>query len=191
MADFKGKCIIVSAPSGAGKTTIVKHLLKSIPSLAFSVSATSRPPRSNEVDGKDYRFLSEENFRKRIQANEFLEWEEVYPGRFYGTLKSEENRLSGEGKHIIFDLDVVGGVNLKAHFGSAALALFIQPPSLEVLAGRLRNRSTETEDTLAVRLSKASSELKFAGQFDKIIINDDLEEACRQSEIWIKEFLNT
>ena len=191
MADFKGKCIIVSAPSGAGKTTIVKHLLKSIPSLAFSVSATSRPPRSNEVDGKDYRFLSEENFRKRIQANEFLEWEEVYPGRFYGTLKSEENRLSGEGKHIIFDLDVVGGVNLKAHFGSAALALFIQPPSLEVLAGRLRNRSTETEDTLAVRLSKASSELKFAGQFDKIVINDDLEEACRQSEIWIKEFLNT
>jgi len=191
MADFKGKCIIVSAPSGAGKTTIVKHLLKSIPSLAFSVSATSRPPRSNEVDGKDYHFLSEENFRKRIQANEFLEWEEVYPGRFYGTLKSEENRLSGEGKHIIFDLDVVGGVNLKAHFGSAALALFIQPPSLEVLAGRLRNRSTETEDTLAVRLSKASSELKFAGQFDKIVINDDLEEACRQSEIWIKEFLNT
>jgi len=191
MADFKGKCIIVSAPSGAGKTTIVKYLLQSIPSLAFSVSATSRPPRSNEVDGKDYRFLSEENFRKRIQANEFLEWEEVYPGRFYGTLKSEENRLSGEGKHIIFDLDVVGGVNLKAHFGSAALALFIQPPSLEVLAGRLRNRSTETEDTLAVRLSKASSELKFAGQFDKIIINDDLEEACRQSEIWIKEFLNT
>jgi guanylate kinase len=191
MADFKGKCIIVSAPSGAGKTTIVKHLLQSIPSLAFSVSATSRPPRSNEVDGKDYRFLSEENFRKRIQANEFLEWEEVYPGRFYGTLKSEENRLSGEGKHIIFDLDVVGGVNLKAHFGSAALALFIQPPSLEVLAGRLRNRSTETEDTLAVRLSKASSELKFAGQFDKIIINDNLEEACRQSEIWIKEFLNT
>jgi len=191
MADFKGKCIIVSAPSGAGKTTIVKHLLQSIPSLAFSVSATSRPSRSNEVDGKDYRFLSEENFRKRIQANEFLEWEEVYPGRFYGTLKSEENRLSGEGKHIIFDLDVVGGVNLKAHFGSAALALFIQPPSLEVLAGRLRNRSTETEDTLAVRLSKASSELKFAGQFDKIIINDNLEEACRQSEIWIKEFLNT
>jgi len=191
MADFKGKCIIVSAPSGAGKTTIVKHLLQSIPSLAFSVSATSRPPRSNEVDGKDYRFLSEENFRKRIQANEFLEWEEVYPGRFYGTLKSEENRLSGEGKHIIFDLDVVGGVNLKAHFGSAALALFIQPPSLEVLAGRLRNRSTETEDTLAVRLSKASSELKFAGRFDKIIINDNLEEACRQSEIWIKEFLNT
>ncbi len=191
MADFKGKCIIVSAPSGAGKTTIVKHLLQSIPSLAFSVSATSRPPRSNEVDGKDYRFLSEENFRKRIQANEFLEWEEVYPGRFYGTLKSEENRLSGEGKHIIFDLDVVGGVNLKAHFGSAALALFIQPPSLAVLAGRLRNRSTETEDTLAVRLSKASSELKFAGQFDKIVINDNLEEACRQSEIWIKEFLNT
>ena len=191
MADFKGKCIIVSAPSGAGKTTIVKHLLQSIPSLAFSVSATSRPPRSNEVDGKDYRFLSEENFRKRIQANEFLEWEEVYPGRFYGTLKSEENRLSGEGKHIIFDLDVVGGVNLKAHFGSAALALFIQPPSLEVLAGRLRNRSTETEDTLAVRLSKASSELKFAGQFDKIIINDNLEEACQQSGIWIKEFLNT
>jgi len=191
MADFKGKCIIVSAPSGAGKTTIVKHLLQSIPSLAFSVSATSRPSRSNEVDGKDYRFLSEENFRKRIQANEFLEWEEVYPGRFYGTLKSEENRLSGEGKHIIFDLDVVGGVNLKAHFGSAALALFIQPPSLEVLAGRLRNRSTETEDTLAVRLSKASSELKFAGQFDKIIINDNLEEACQQSGIWIKEFLNT
>lgn len=191
MADFKGKCIIVSAPSGAGKTTIVKHLLKSIPSLAFSVSATSRPPRSNEVDGKDYHFLSEDDFRKRIQANEFLEWEEVYPGRFYGTLKSEENRLWGEGKHIVFDLDVEGGVNLKAHFGSAALALFIQPPSLEALAERLRNRSTETEDTLAVRLSKASSELKFAGQFDKIIINDNLEEACRQSEIWIKEFLKT
>jgi guanylate kinase len=191
MADFKGKCIIVSAPSGAGKTTIVKHLLKSIPSLAFSVSATSRPPRSNEVDGKDYHFLSEDDFRKRIQANEFLEWEEVYPGRFYGTLKSEENRLWGEGKHIVFDLDVEGGVNLKAYFGSAALALFIQPPSLEALAERLRNRSTETEDTLAVRLSKASSELKFAGQFDKIIINDNLEEACRQSEIWIKEFLKT
>ncbi len=191
MTAFKGKCIIVSAPSGAGKTTIVKHLLHTIPNLAFSVSATSRPPRSNEVAGKDYHFITEDDFRKQIQANEFLEWEEVYPGRFYGTPKSEIKRLWAAGNHIIFDLDVVGGVNLKTYFGSTALALFIQPPSIKVLEERLRKRSTESEETLATRVSKANSELKYASQFDKIIINDDLDKACQQSVIWIKEFLNT
>ncbi len=186
---MEGRSIIVSAPSGAGKTTIVKHLLRRIPQLAFSVSATSRPARPDEKHGKDYYFLTEEVFRQRIDAGDFLEWEEVYPGRFYGTLFSELQQIWKDGKSVIFDLDVIGGCYLKEHFGEKALAIFVQPPSIEELASRLYQRFTETPETLRQRTEKARYEITFAERFDVVIVNDELEKACAAAETHVKQFL--
>lgn len=187
---MKGKLIIFSAPSGAGKTTIVKHLLQLGFDLEFSVSATSRQPRAGEVNGKDYYFLSESEFRKKIENDEFLEWEEVYSGIFYGTLKSEVERIRHAGKNVIFDVDVVGGLNIKKFYGSEALAVFVQPPSVEELKNRLRNRSTESEEKIEMRVAKAEHEMEFAGRFDVIIVNNELSEALTKAEKITAEFLS-
>lgn len=190
MEIHKGKAIIFSAPSGAGKTTIVRHLLNNPDlRLSFSVSATSRPKRGNEVDGKDYYFLSAEAFKKRVAAGDFLEWEEVYTDQFYGTLKSEIHRIWESGNNVIFDVDVVGGLNLKKIFGDNALAIFVQPPSIEALNFRLRNRSTETAEKIAIRIEKAAHEMQFAPQFDFILINDKLEDALQQAEAKVSAFV--
>ena len=173
----KGKCIIFSAPSGAGKTTIVRHLLEQGLPIEFSVSACSREPRGHEKDGVDYYFLGIEGFKQKIAEGAFAEWEEVYPGRYYGTLRSEVERLWAEGKVVAFDIDVVGGRNLKQQFGDRALALFVAPPSLEVLGQRLRGRGTETEDQITQRLAKAEWELAQAPDFDRVVVNDDLDRA--------------
>jgi guanylate kinase len=190
MTNKVGKCIIFSAPSGAGKTTIVRHLIHNtkLP-LGFSVSATSRAPRSYEVDGVDYHFITVEQFRKLIQEDAFIEWEEVYENHFYGTLKSEIARHWSAGKAVVFDVDVVGGLNLKKIFGNKALALFIQAPSLEVLEERLRNRKTETEERIQFRIAKAKKEMEFAVEFDAIIINDDLNLAFLEAEELVGNFL--
>jgi guanylate kinase len=185
-----GKAIIVSAPSGAGKTTIVRYLLGAVPELRFSVSACSRPKRNEETDGKDYYFISADDFRNKIVNDDFVEWQEVYPGSFYGTLKSEMDRIWLLGKTPIFDVDVVGGLNLKKYFGADALALFIQPPTIEELESRLRNRATESEETLQKRLGKAAYELNFAPRFDEIIINDNLQLKCLEVSNLIKTFIN-
>ncbi|MCB9170341.1 MAG: guanylate kinase [Flavobacteriales bacterium] len=185
-----GKCVICSAPSGAGKTTIVHHLLQAGLGLAFSISATSRPRRPNEVDGRDYYFLDQEEFLQRVHAGAFLEWEEVYPGRYYGTLRSELERIWTGGHHAIFDVDVKGGMQLKKTFGGNALALFIRPPSLETLAERLVKRGTETEASLKVRLEKATIELQAGPRFDAVVVNDDLQRACHEAEERAREFLN-
>lgn len=185
----KGKCIIFSAPSGAGKTTIVHYLLKQDLGLEFSVSACSRDPRDNEVDGKDYYFLGIDGFRKKINENAFVEWEEVYTNNFYGTLKSEMERIWNEGKTVIFDVDVIGGLNLKKQFGDDALAVFVQPPSYDELEKRLRGRSTESEEKINQRMEKANKELSFAEKFDMILINDDLTTACNKAEEVVRRFL--
>jgi len=185
----KGKLIIFSAPSGAGKTTIVKHLLQKNLNLEFSISATSRAPRNNELHEKDYYFISNEEFHEKVKNNEFLEWEEVYQGTCYGTLKNEVERIRNLGKNVIFDVDVVGGLNIKKYYGDEALAIFVEPPSVEELRKRLRNRSTETEEKIQMRIAKAEHELSFAKQFDIILINSDLEEACKDAEKLVQEFL--
>lgn len=184
-----GRAIIISAPSGAGKTTIVHRLMQQGLNLAFSVSATTRPRRSNEVDGKDYLFLSEADFRERIDQGGFVEWEEVYPGRFYGTLRSEVDTILDAGCHPIFDVDVEGGLNLKGHFGQEALAIFIAPPSLEALEARLRTRGTETEESLRKRVEKAAHELTYAPRFDAVVVNDDLERASSEAHALVRAFL--
>ena len=186
---MKGKLIIFSAPSGAGKTTIVRHLLKNNLNLEFSVSATSRAPRHNETHGKDYYFLSAEEFKKKITNGEFLEWEEVYKGVYYGSLKSEVERIRNHGKNVIFDVDVVGGLDIKKIYGDEARAIFVQPPSVDELLSRLQNRSTETEEKIQMRIAKAEQELSFASEFDVIITNNDLTQACKEAEIVIREFL--
>lgn len=187
--ELNGKCIIFSAPSGAGKTTIVHHLLTKNLGLEFSISACSRAPRVNEVDGKDYYFMSVEEFKKRIDQNAFVEWEEVYPDHFYGTLREEMQRIWGNGKTVIFDVDVVGGLNLKKTFGENALSVFVQPPSYEALEVRLRARSTESDEKIAQRMEKAGKELKFAKDFDIILINDNLNDAFERAEKLVKTFL--
>lgn len=187
---MQGKLLIFSAPSGSGKTTIVKHLLSNFENLAFSVSATSRQPRANEVNGKDYYFLTEKEFRRRIDNDEFLEWEEVYAGIFYGTLKNEVERLRNNGKTVVFDVDVVGGVNIKKYYKDEALAVFIKPPSVEELRIRLKNRLTETDDAIAMRIAKAEQELSFEIQFDVVLINDDLQTAVEKAERLVSDFLN-
>lgn len=187
----KGKLIIFSAPSGAGKTTIVKHLLSQDLNLEFSISATSRKPRINETHTKDYHFLSQEEFQEKIENDEFLEWEEVYEGTCYGTLKSEVERIREAGKNVIFDVDVVGGLNIKKYYGDDALAVFVQPPSVEELRNRLTMRSTETEEKIAMRIAKAEHELSFAPQFDLVLINDQLEHATEKAERLILDFLKT
>jgi len=188
--ELTGKCVIFSAPSGAGKTTIVHHLLNAQPKLEFSVSACSRDPRPNEIDGKDYYFLGLEGFRKLIQEKAFVEWEEVYTDNYYGTLRSEIERIWKEGKTVIFDVDVVGGLNLKRIFGPQALAVFVKPPSYEELEKRLRLRSTETEEKINMRMAKAKKELSSAKEFDVIIMNDNLELACAKALQLVSEFIN-
>ena len=186
---MKGKLIIFSAPSGAGKTTIVKHLLQKGFDLEFSISATSREPRPKEMKGKDYYFLSTEEFVQKVQNDEFLEWEEVYKGTRYGTLKSEVERIRNNGKNVIFDVDVVGGLNIKKYYGDEALSVFVQPPSIEELRKRLTSRSTETEEKIAMRVAKAEHELSFADLFDVVIINDNLETAFAEAENLVSDFL--
>jgi len=184
-----GKLIIFSAPSGAGKTTIVKKLLKDFPNLEFSISACSREKRPKEIDGKDYYFLSAEEFKTKIENNEFLEWEEVYPGSFYGTLKSEVERIWANGKHVIFDVDVVGGMNIKNYYNEKALAIFIMPPSVEELENRLQRRDTETQESLKKRIAKAEHEMTFADKFDTIVVNTVLEDAVSETKLKTKNFL--
>ena len=191
MNKSEGKCIILSAPSGAGKTTIVRFLLSKFDDLSFSVSATSRARRSYEANGLHYYFISADEFRKKIEQDAFLEWEEVYTDQYYGTLKSEMQRIWNAGKHVIFDVDVVGGSNLKTYFGDKALAIFVKPPSIAVLEDRLRKRSTETEETLKARLSKAAHEMTYADKFDQILINDNLDKACAKACSMVQEFLST
>ena len=184
-SDEQGKCVIFSAPSGAGKTTIVHYLLSRLSGLEFSVSACSREPRVNEVHGKDYYFLGLEGFRKKIAEQAFVEWEEVYTDNYYGTLKSEIERIWSQGNSVIFDVDVVGGLNLKKKFGDAALAVFVQPPSIDVLEKRLRGRSTESEDKIRQRMEKAANELSYADRFDVLLVNDDLDAACQKALILV------
>jgi guanylate kinase len=186
---MKGKLIIFSAPSGAGKTTIVKHLLQKGFNLEFSISATSREARRTEIHGKDYYFLSGDEFMQKVKADEFLEYEEVYKGTSYGTLKSEVERIRNLGKNVIFDVDVVGGLNIKKYYGDEALAVFVQPPSVNELRNRLVSRSTDSEETIAMRIAKAEHELTFAPKFDVIITNDDLQEAFTKAENIISDFL--
>lgn len=185
----KEKIIIVSAPSGAGKSTVVKHLLGAGMGLEFSVSATSRKMRDGEIDGREYYFITADQFRQKIENSELLEWQEVYKGSFYGTLKSEVDRIHNNGHIPIFDLDVVGGLNMKKMFGDKALALFIQPPSIEVLEQRLRSRKSDSEENLRKRLDKAAWELEFAPKFDKILVNGVLEIALQNAEKVVRDFL--
>ncbi len=187
---MKGKAIIFSAPSGAGKTTIVKHLLQLDLGLEFSISACSRPPRAQEVDGQDYYFMSVEDFRKHIKQDEFLEWEEVYHDHYYGTLKTELDRIWNRQKHVVFDVDVVGGLNLKRYFGRKALAVFVQPPSMQELEKRLRDRSTDAYDKILDRMEKAGDEMKSSLQFDVILVNDNLEETLLRGEDIVRDFLD-
>lgn len=184
-----GKLIIFSAPSGSGKSTIINYLLKQGLHLQFSISATSRPPRGVEKDGVEYYFLSTEEFRKKISNDEFLEYEEVYPGRYYGTLKNEIEKSLNQEKNIIFDVDVVGGCNIKKYYGDRALSIFIQPPSIEELRKRLEARNTDSPEVINNRIEKAEFELGFAPQFDVVIINDNLENAQLKTLQTIKDFL--
>lgn len=186
----QGKAIIFSAPSGSGKTTIVKHLLSQIPELAFSISASTRDKRGRtEAHGKDYYFLTPEEFKSKIDKDEFIEWEEVYEGNFYGTLKSEIERIWSEGKHVIFDVDVKGGLNLKEYFGDKALAIFVKVPDIAVLEERLKDRGTEDEKSLSRRLFKAKFEMSFENKFDTTIVNKELDVSFAESEKLVKEFL--
>ena len=184
-----GKLIIFSAPSGSGKSTIIHYLLEQNLRLAFSISATSRPPRGNERDGVDYYFLTPEEFRAHIAANDFLEYEEVYEDRFYGTLKAPVERQLQEGTNVVFDVDVVGGCNIKKYYGDRALSIFIQPPRIEELRKRLVGRGTDSPETIEKRLEKARFELGFAGKFDRIIINDDLEKAQAEALDIVRNFI--
>ncbi|WP_121665945.1 guanylate kinase [Mesonia aquimarina] len=187
---IEGKLIVFSAPSGSGKTTIVRHLLKQKElNLDFSISATSRAPREEEIDGKDYHFLSLEEFKKRIKEDQFLEWEEVYRDNFYGTLKSEVERIWANGKHVVFDIDVVGGLDIKHIYPEKTLAVFVEPPSIEELKKRLKKRQTETEDRINMRIAKASIEMATAPQFDFIIVNNDLQTALDEAYNLVKDFI--
>ncbi len=189
---FEGKLFVFSAPSGSGKTTIVRHLLQQEKlNLAFSVSATSRSPRGEEKDGEDYYFISLEDFKKKMKADEFLEWEEVYRDNFYGTLKTEVERIWAQKKHIIFDIDVVGGLRIKRKYPKRTLSVFVKPPSVEVLKIRLKKRKTETEEKINMRVAKASIEMATAPQFDKIIVNTHLETALKDAEKLVSDFLNS
>ena len=187
----EGKLVIFSAPSGAGKTTIVQHLLKKNPDLEFSISATTRKARGDEQDGKDYYFISKEEFLHLIAKKHFVEFEEVYSGTFYGTLRTEIERIWAKGKTVIFDIDVEGGLHLKRKYGKSALAIFVQPPSLEVLKERLTGRGTDSEEKLQERFAKAEKELNYAPQFDIILKNHDLQTACGEAEFLVESFLQS
>jgi len=186
-----GKLIVISAPSGAGKTSIVKHLLKNMDALSFSVSACSRDKRENETDGKDYHFLGVEDFKKKIKEDDFLEWEEVYENQFYGTLKSEVQRVWNAGKAVIFDVDVAGGLNIKKQYPKECLSIFIMPPSVDVLRERLSGRGSETDEKIEVRLAKAEEEIAKNQKFDKVILNDDFEIACEETQEVISNFIKS
>ena len=185
------KLIVISAPSGAGKTSIVHHLLKEIPNLSFSVSACSRKKRTKEIDGKDYHFLGVDGFKKKVEENAFLEWEEVYENQYYGTLKSEVKRIWNEGKTVIFDLDVVGGLNIKKQYPKECLSVFIMPPSIDVLRERLSIRGSESEEMLEKRLNKAEEEISRNQEFDCVILNDDFEIACNEVKQKITNFIKS
>lgn len=186
-----GKAIIFSAPSGSGKTTIVRHLQQVIPALGFSISASTRDKRGRtEQNGKDYYFLTPEEFKSKIDKDEFIEWEEVYSGNFYGTLKSEIDRIWSEGKHVIFDVDVKGGLNLKKYFGDKALAIFVKVPSLDILKDRLTDRNTESQDSLSQRLFKAKFEMTFEDKFDVSLVNENLQDSLKQAEELVRDFIH-
>jgi len=186
------KIIVITAPSGAGKTSITKHLLDNFPDkLSFSISAATRKARGSEKNGVDYYFMSEEEFTIKIQHGEFVEWEMVYEGKFYGTLKSELERIWESGKSPLLDVDVQGGINVQKIYSKQVLSLFIQPPSIEELERRLRARGTETEESVKARISKASNELEYKDQFDHIIVNDSLERACKEAEFLVRRFIFT
>lgn len=185
----EGKVIIFSAPSGAGKTTIVRALLDSLSELSFSISACSRDPRGQEVNGKDYHFIGIEGFKNKIKNNEFVEWEEVYQDHFYGTLNSELIRIWNANKTVVFDVDVVGGMSLKKKFGKKALAIFVMPPSLMVLEERLRNRNTDSEQKIQQRLEKAEQEISLSSGFDVILKNDQLDNAISDAKAIVNQFL--
>ena len=188
----RGKCIIISAPSGTGKSTIISWLMQAHPELrlAFSISCTSRPPRGSEQHGVEYFFLTPEEFRRRIDNDEFLEYEEVYENRFYGTLKAQVERQLNAGQNVVFDVDVKGGVNIKRHYGDEALSLFIQPPSIAELRRRLEGRATEAPEVIDQRIARAEFELTFAPQFDRIVVNDRLEQAESDALAVITDYLN-
>lgn len=189
---MQGKLIIFSAPSGSGKSTIINKLMSEYGLRGrFSISATSRKPRGSEQDGVEYYFLTEEDFRKRISEGDFLEYEEVYPGCFYGTLRSEVDRTLDRGENVILDIDVQGGLNVKKIYGDRALTLFIQPPSIERLRERLERRGTDAPEVIERRLAKAETELSFAPKYDAVVVNDDLEEACQSAARTIEDFLST
>ncbi len=186
---MNGKLIIFSAPSGSGKSTIIQYLLKQNLNLAFSVSATSRPPRGTEQNGVDYNFLTPDEFRQHIANGDFLEYEEVYTDRYYGTLKQSVENLIKEGKNVVFDVDVVGGCNIKEIYGDKALSVFIQPPSIEELRNRLVSRATDAPEVIEDRISKAAFELTFASRFDVVVVNDNLEKAQEEALAAIQSFL--
>ena len=186
----RGKLLIFSAPSGSGKTTLINHLMGEVPNIAFSVSATTRPPRGEEQNGVEYYFMSLEEFKQRVENDEFLEWQEVYPGRCYGTLKDVVEKMQDQGCHVAFDVDVVGGTNIKKFYGDEALSVFIQAPSIEVLRERLVNRQTDSMEEIEKRLAKADWEMNFAkGKFDATIINDDLDTAKNDIVEAVKNFI--
>lgn len=191
MSAFEGKAIIFSAPSGSGKTTIVRHLLATNANLGFSISACTRDRRGrNEENGKDYYFMTPEEFKHKIEIDEFIEWEEVYEGAFYGTLKSEIDRLWSQGKHVIFDVDVKGGMNLKKYFGSRGLSVFVKVPTPEMIEQRLRARGTESEENISRRLFKLRFELSFEDQFDVVLMNEDLDMALFNAQKLYNQFTN-
>lgn len=191
MNEFKGKLIVFSAPSGSGKTTIVRHLLNQEQfQLEFSISATSREARGNEKDGEDYYFISAKEFKNKIKLDEFLEWEEVYIDNFYGTLKTEVERIWSKGKHVIFDIDVAGGLRIKKKFPERTLAVFVKPPDINELIIRLKQRGEESPEKIAMRVAKAPTEMATAPQFDTIILNDDLKTALDDAENLVKDFIN-
>lgn len=191
MNEFKGKLIVFSAPSGSGKTTIVRHLLHQEKfGLEFSISATSRKARGKEIDGKDYYFISAKEFKNKIKLDEFLEWEEVYIDNFYGTLKTEVERIWSKGKHVIFDIDVAGGLRIKKKFPEQTLAVFVKPPDINELIIRLKQRGEESPEKIAMRVAKAPTEMATAPQFDTIILNDDLPTALQDAENIVNDFLN-
>jgi guanylate kinase len=189
MSTVTNKIIIITAPSGAGKTSITRHLLSNFPELAFSVSAATRPARSNELHGRDYYFINEEEFHKKIKDNEFVEWEMVYEGRYYGTLKSELTRIWGLGRVPVLDIDVKGAIHVQGQYPDSTLSIFIQPPSIDELKRRLVSRGTESDASLSARINKAGYEISFRHSFNKVIVNDDLEKAKKEAETIVREFI--